>query len=60
MDAQSAHLQAVLELEARHDELLERLSELEQRVRQVLAQHTPGRHRDVVAPEPSPPPVQTP
>lgn len=60
MDAPSGHLQAILELEARHDDLLERLADLDQRVQQVLARYTPGRHRDVVAPEQSPPPVETP
>ena len=59
MDAQSGHLQTILELEARHDDLLERLADLDQRVQQVLAQYAPSRHRAVVAPEPSSPPVET-
>jgi hypothetical protein len=35
------HSQAVLELEARHDELLVLLADLEKRVAAVLAQHAP-------------------
>ena len=60
MDAQSGHLQALLELEARHDDLLHRLADLDQRVQQVLAQYTPGRHREAAAPDGSSPPIQTP
>ncbi len=37
------HAQAMLDLEARHDELLELLSELENRVASVLAQYQVGR-----------------
>ena len=60
MDAQSGHLKALLELEARHDDLLHRLADLDKRVQQVLARYTPSRHRDVTDPEQSSPPVQTP
>jgi hypothetical protein len=35
----TTHSQAILELEARHDELLALLTELENRVTSVLAQH---------------------
>ncbi len=38
MDAAVEQLQTLLELETRHDELLERLAELDQRVAGVLAQ----------------------
>jgi len=34
--------QAILELEARHDELLRLLADLEKRVAAVLAQHAPA------------------
>jgi len=60
MDAQSGHFKALLELEARHDDLLVRLADLDQRVQQVLARYTPSRHRDVTDPDGSSPPVQTP
>jgi hypothetical protein len=38
MDAAVEQLQTLLQLEAKHDELLERLAELDQRVAGVLAQ----------------------
>lgn len=59
MDAQYGHLQTILELEARHDDLLDRLAELDRRVQQVLASYAPNRHREAVAPELSSPPVET-
>lgn len=37
------HVQAILDLEARHDELFELLADLEQRVAGVLAQYQSGR-----------------
>lgn len=37
MDAAIEQLQALLELESRHDELLDRLAELDQRVTEALA-----------------------
>lgn len=37
------HVQAILDLEARHDELFELLADLEQRVANVLAQYQSGR-----------------
>ncbi len=46
MDATSKHLEALLELEARHDDLLERLDELDRRVERVLAQFTSTGHRE--------------
>ncbi len=58
MDAQSGHLKALLELEARHDDLLHRLADLDKRVQQVLARYTPSRHRDVTDLEQSSPAVE--
>jgi hypothetical protein len=43
MAAPADHAQAILDLEARHDELLELLSDLENRVASVLAQYQVGR-----------------
>jgi hypothetical protein len=43
MAAPLDHAQAMLDLEARHDKLLELLSELENRVASVLAQYQVGR-----------------
>jgi hypothetical protein len=37
------HVQAILDLEARHDELFELLADLEKRVAGVLAQYQSGR-----------------
>ncbi len=55
------HAQAILDLEARHDELLELLAELEQRVASVLAQYqvgrpdiVPGSSAQIAAPTPEP------
>jgi tetrahydromethanopterin S-methyltransferase subunit G len=45
MDALPKHLEALLDLEARHDDLLERLDELDKRVERVLAQFTSAGHR---------------
>jgi hypothetical protein len=66
MDDQTGHLEALLELEARHDDLLHRLAELDKRVEQVLARYTGG-HRastecgqSVTDGPPSVPPVQMP
>ena len=39
MDAAEQQLQTLLELETRHDELLDRLSELDQRVCETLARY---------------------
>jgi hypothetical protein len=36
MESTTAHLEALLQLEARHDELLQQLDELDQRVQRVL------------------------
>ncbi len=46
MDTPHSQLEALLELEARHDDLLERLDALDKRVAKVLAQYLPGRDRD--------------
>lgn len=42
MDVASGQLDRLLELEARHDDLLERLEELDHRVRRVLAKCQPA------------------
>jgi hypothetical protein len=39
MDAAAEQLQTLLELEARHEELLDRLADLDKRVVEVLAQY---------------------
>lgn len=41
MDAAFGQLQVLLDLEARHDDLLRRLDELEHRVADVLAEYQP-------------------
>ena len=43
MDAAVQQLQTLLELEARHEELLDRLAELDNRVVEVLAQYQGSR-----------------
>ncbi len=43
MDSATSHLELLLELEARHDELLQRLAELDKRVEKVLAESVPAR-----------------
>ena len=45
MDAQSGHIEALLELEARHDDLLERLEDLDKRVERVLRECAGGAQR---------------
>lgn len=45
MDA-ATQLEALLDLEARHDELLERLDELDRRVEKVLAECLRGRQEE--------------
>ena len=42
MDLAAGQLARLLELDARHDDLLERLDELDRRVRGVLAQYHPA------------------
>lgn len=46
MNAHAGHLDKLLELEARHDDLLVRLDNLDKRVEQVLAQYLPKESRD--------------
>jgi hypothetical protein len=46
MDAAVEQLQTLLELEARHEELLERLDDLDRRVAGVLAQYQVPRSTD--------------
>jgi hypothetical protein len=41
MNADAGHFDELLELEARHDDLLARLDSLDKRVEQVLAQYLP-------------------
>ena len=53
MDAAANHLESLLDLEARHEELLERLDDLNQRVEKVLAECTPAREVDPAAPNPA-------
>jgi tetrahydromethanopterin S-methyltransferase subunit G len=60
MDALPKHLQALLDLEARHDDLLDRLDELDKRVEQVLAQCGAAGHRDANGGSASLPAVETP
>jgi hypothetical protein len=43
MDTPDRHLEALLALEARHDDLLARLAELDNRVQTVLAECMPTR-----------------
>ena len=42
MDAANSQLTTLLELDARHDDLLHQLAELDQRVSQVLAEYRSG------------------
>ena len=60
MDALTHQLKALLDLEARHDDLLKRLDELDKRVEQVLAQFTSAGHRAGDAGQGSLPSVETP
>ena len=60
MDALPKHLQSLLELEARHDDLLERLDELDKRVESVLAQYGAAGHREGAAGPGSLPSVEPP
>ncbi len=45
--ALATHAQTLLDLEARHEELLHLIDELEQRVAKVLAEHQPSWHGEV-------------
>ena len=60
MNALPKHLEAILDLEARHDDLLKRLNELDKRVETVLAQFTSTGLRAGGAERGSLPPVETP
>ena len=60
MDALPKHLQSLLELEARHDDLLKRLDELDKRVESVLAQYGAASHREGAAGRGSLPAVEAP
>ena len=44
MDSSTLQLQTLLELDARHDELLDRLDELDRRVAQALTEGLAGRN----------------
>lgn len=46
MDAAQTQLDTLLELEARHDELLDQLGELDKRVQKVLAECSPQKSTD--------------
>lgn len=43
LDAARSQLEMLLDLDARHDDLLERLDELDRRVERVLVECTPAR-----------------
>lgn len=63
MDSASDHLQALRELECRHEEVLRRLDELEKRITRVLAEHAAGGkpHADFLRNPAAPgPPTATP
>jgi len=47
MNTPSNDLEALLELDARHDELLQRLDELDKRIEQVLAACVPAQRTEV-------------
>jgi len=55
MDALTGQLEALLDLEARHDDLLERLDALDKRVERVLADCLPEKARgpDFSSPTPT-------
>jgi ABC-type Zn uptake system ZnuABC Zn-binding protein ZnuA len=53
MEAPAA-LGLIVEIEARYDEVLAQLDELDQRVQAVLAQYAPPPVREVVVEEPMP------
>lgn len=42
MDAARSQLETLLDLEARHDDLLQRLDDLDKQVEQVLAENLPA------------------
>lgn len=48
MDDTATRLDVLLDLEARHDDLLRRLEELDKRVEKVLAEWQPARKPEVV------------
>lgn len=52
MDTPNSQLQTLLELEARHDDLLQRLHELDKRVERVLAECLSGPDRSHTEGEP--------
>jgi len=58
MDAFTSQLETLLELDARHDDLLERLEELDRRVEQVLADCLPGTSGQREESQRSVPPVE--
>lgn len=60
MDPLPSQLEALLELEARHEDLLERLDELDKRVERVLTECVAGQVREAAMGEGSLPPVETP
>lgn len=44
MDESARQLQTLLDLDARHDDLLDRLDDLDMRVAKVLSEYTAGRN----------------
>ena len=60
MDPLASQLEALLELEARHDDLLERLDELGRRVERVLAEFLGSSQAEALDGAGSPPPVEVP
>jgi tetrahydromethanopterin S-methyltransferase subunit G len=51
MDSSARQLEALIDLERRHEDLLERLDDLNRRVESVLAECSPARIQALVAPE---------
>jgi len=48
MDDETAQLNLLLDLETRHEDLLQRLDELDRRVQQVLKEYQPSRNGGMV------------
>ena len=59
MDSETGLLETILELESRHDDLLHRLAELDQRVQETLKEYSPRARGHTEGNEESSPPVET-
>ena len=57
MDTPDTQLEALLDLEGRHDDLLERLDALDKRVKKVLSECLPPQPAAESGPGPSPDPT---